>query len=158
MHAIFQALEVRSRSQAAIVASRLNKVLNEQIQAALKGETKIAHLLASMHKRRFKRNELLFRKGDPSREIYYVLSGNNTLAEEIGAELAGRDCWRNWFVQSQQETHVQRALRNRLRGVCDSRGKGVEDYCQDSEFAVYVTHLIAERLLADKARMANLMW
>src|SRR5687768_8954324 len=62
--AIFKALRVHSRSQAIIAALRLSRVLEQQIRDAVQGELPITSLLPFMTRRRFKRNELLFRKGD----------------------------------------------------------------------------------------------
>jgi signal-transduction protein with cAMP-binding, CBS, and nucleotidyltransferase domain len=153
MRAIFQALEVKSRSQAAIAASRLDKVLNQKIRAALHGETPIGELLSSMSKRSFKRNQLLFRKGDPSQEIYYVSRGTIHL-EEIGADLGPGNLLGEigLFTPNGQRTCTARCKTDAELLVIPAE-RALQIYCQDPEFAVYVTHLLAARLMADKARL-----
>lgn len=155
MQAIFQALQVKTRSQAAIAASKLNSVLNGRIRAALRGETSVAGLLSPSSKRHFKRNELLFRKGDQSRDIYYISSGTVHL-EEINANLQGGDLLGEigLFTPDGQRTCTARC---RTDGELFSvpAEKALRVYCQDPEFAVFVTHLVARRLIADRARLES---
>jgi DNA-binding CsgD family transcriptional regulator len=93
--AIFRGLKVRSRGQAIIAALRLKEVSKQQMRDDVNSGPPITSRLPFMTRRRFKRNELLFRKGDAGNEMYYVSLGTVNL-EEIEVAIEPR----NLFARS----------------------------------------------------------
>ena len=109
-------------------------------------------LLPHVTHRHVRKGEVIFRKGDPSRELYYIQRGTVEL-QEIGVELGAREIFGEIGVFSPEHIRTCTAL-------CKT---DVELFCLDSEqvksiyylnpqFALHVVQLIAQRLLADQLR------
>jgi DNA-binding NarL/FixJ family response regulator len=152
MSAIYAKLEVDRRGEAIVVARRLREVRAEQMRHAEGGAQVLDWLLPHVTHKRAARGETIFRKGELGSGLYYVQRGTVAL-EEIGVELGPRQILGEIGVFSPEHTRTCTA-----RCVTD-----VDLFCLDSEqvksiyylnpqFALHVVHLIAQRLLADRAR------
>jgi two-component system nitrate/nitrite response regulator NarL len=152
---VFRALKVQNRSQAVIAALRLQEITNQQLRDAVHGELPINWLQPFMTRRSFKRGELLFRKGAPSSEMYYVSRGTVRL-EEIEVDLEPGNLFGEIGLFA---PHYQRTWTAR----CNTDGEllaitaesAMRAYYQNPRFALYITQLIAERLVADKLRLES---
>lgn len=144
--AVYKALKVRTRSQAAQVAGRLERVADVQVRKALDGQLSIGRLLAHMTRQRFKAGHVLFRKRDITDALYYIVRGTVHVVEldiERGpGALLGEI---GLFSSDHRRTSTARCTTE-----CELLSVTAKDamriYYQDPEFAVYVTQLLTERL------------
>ena len=72
MSAIFKALNVQNRSEAVLLASRLQSVNFRQVKEAEGGAMDLDWLLPHMTHRRLPRDTIVFRKGDAGEELLYL--------------------------------------------------------------------------------------
>ena len=152
---VFRALKVQNRSQAVIAALRLQEITNQQIRDAVHGELPINWLQPFMARRSFRRGELLFRRGDPSGEMYYVARGTIRL-EEIDVDLEPGNVFGEigLFAPHYQRTWTARCkTEGELLAI--TAESAMRAYYQNPRFALYITQLIAERLVADKLRLES---
>jgi two-component system, NarL family, nitrate/nitrite response regulator NarL len=152
---IFKALNVRTRGQASAVAQRLERVHEKQITRALDGSLSVGTLLANMESQFYRSGDVLFRKGDPGAEMFYVLRGQLRLAGvdvrlgagallgEIGLFSPERRRTATVVCESDCELRVVRAA------------DAIRLYYQEPEFALHLIRLLASRLNADNVRRAQ---
>jgi two-component system nitrate/nitrite response regulator NarL len=149
LYSAYKALKVGSRSQASIAAMRLKKVSEEQLHQALGGQLSVGRLLTHMTHSHFKSGEVLFRKGDRSDAIYYIVRGRFSLPE-IGIEVGPGAILGEIGLFSADHRRMCTAR-------CDSDSEllsasatdAMRLYYQDPEFATYLTCLITRRLHPD---------
>jgi DNA-binding NarL/FixJ family response regulator len=152
MSAIYTKLNVDRRGEAIVIARRLEEVRAQQMRRAERGQQVLDWLLPHVTHRHAHKGEVIFRKGDPSRELYYIQRGTVTL-QEIGVEMGAREIFGEIGVFSPEHARTCTAL-------CKT---DVELFCLDSEqvksiyylnpqFALHVVQLISQRLLADQVR------
>lgn len=151
---IYKALNVSSRGQASAVAIRMQKVCDEQINRAMDGRLSVGRLLANMGSQRFRSSEVLFRKGDPSAALYYVVQGTVRLTH-VGIELGPGAILGEIGLFSPEHRRTSTAI---CQTDCELRSVSTADairlYYQEPEFAMYLIQLLASRLEADKRRRA----
>jgi CRP-like cAMP-binding protein len=106
-----------------------------------------------MTPRKYKKGDLLFRKGDVAKEMFYTVSGN-FLVKEIGIELPpGRIMGELGFIDPN----------NRRTGTVESLENGevlfitydrlLELYFQNPDFGYYFLRLTTERLMQNIGRL-----
>ena len=106
-----------------------------------------------MTPRKYKKGDVLFRKGDVAKEMFYTISGR-FLVKEIGVELPpGRIMGELGFIDP----------KNRRTGTVESLENGevltitydrlLELYFQNPEFGYYFLRLTTERLMQNIARL-----
>jgi two-component system, NarL family, nitrate/nitrite response regulator NarL len=153
--AIFRVLKVRSRGQAIVAALRLNEVLEHQVRDAVHGELPITSLLPFMTRRRFKRNELLFRKGDAGNEMYYVSLGTINLEEiEVAVEPGNLFGEIGLFAPRNERTWTARCKTDGEL-LAMSADNAMQAYYHNPRFALFVTQLITAHLTADRLRFES---
>lgn len=152
--AIFKALNVSSRGEASAVAARIEKVRDEQITQAVDGHIALGRLLANMECRRYRAGETLFRRGDPSDEMFYLVQGTVRLTE-IGIELGAGSILGEIGLFLPEHRRTSTIV---CQTSCELRHVGAADairlYYQEPEFALHLIRLLAGRLEADKSRRA----
>ncbi|MGH8728295.1 MAG: LuxR C-terminal-related transcriptional regulator [Burkholderiales bacterium] len=154
--AIFRAFKVRNRGQAIVAALRLKKVLEDQ--DAAHEDLPITSLLPFMTRRRFKRNELLFRKGDAGNEMYYVSLGTVNLEEiEVAIESGNLFGEIGLFAPRNERTWTARCKTDGEL-LAMSADNAMQAYYHNSQFALFVTRLIAAHLTADRLRFESRNW
>jgi DNA-binding NarL/FixJ family response regulator len=152
MSAIYTKLNVDRRGEAIVIARRLEEVRAQQMQRAERRPQVLDWLLPHVTHRHARQGEVIFRKGDTSRELYYIQRGTVVL-QEIGVEMGAREIFGEIGVFSPEHVRTCTAL-------CKT---DVELFCLDSEqvksiyylnpqFALHVVQLISQRLLADQVR------
>ncbi len=151
---IFKALNVSSRGEASAVAARMAKIRETQVDHAISGQLPVARLLARMESQRFRPGEVLFRKGDPSGQMFYVEKGTVRLSE-LGIELGAGTVLGEIGLFSPEHRRTSTVI---CKTDCEMRTVSAADairlYYQEPEFALYLVQLIASRLQADKDRGA----
>ncbi|MEK6209471.1 MAG: LuxR C-terminal-related transcriptional regulator [Pseudomonadota bacterium] len=152
MGAIFKALNVKNRSEAALVASRMSSVNLRQIREAESGKLDLDWLLPHMTHRRLRKDSIVFRKGDQSRELYYLQRGGIRL-EEIHSEIASGTLFGEIGIFSPTHERTCTAVCATdvdLFTLTDTQVKRL--YFLNPQFAMYVVHLIATHYSADRSR------
>ena len=144
--AVYRALKVSSRCQATNIAMRRQNVVDQQVRQALGDSSCVGRLMPHMTTRKVKARTTLFTKGDIADSLYYVVRGSihlehleldvgpGTLLGEVGL-----------FTSEHRRTSTARCKTDsELLWISASNAMRV---CyQDPEFAVYLMHLITNRL------------
>ncbi len=128
---------------------RLHEILKlvQDMRKASTDELALDPLLPFMTRRRFRAGEILFRKGDPSHEMFYVRSGVIRL-DEIGRTLGEGDVMGEISVFSPSHKRT-------VTAVCETGGELMQMsddqvlrlYHQNPRFGFYVVRLITRRLI-----------
>ncbi|WP_368622138.1 LuxR C-terminal-related transcriptional regulator [Paraburkholderia sp. BR13444] len=151
---IFKALNVSSRGEASIVAARMERIRDAQVDKAINGHLAVGRLLATMKSQHFRSGQVLFRQGDTSTELFYVEKGTIRLSE-LGIDIGAGTVLGEIGLFSPQHRRTSTAI---CKTDCEMRTVSAPDairfYYQEPEFAIYLIQLIASRLQADKSRRA----
>jgi hypothetical protein len=134
---------------------RLRQMLNlvKKARVSAQGDLSMDWLRPFMTPRKYKKGDVLFRKGDVAKEMFYTISGK-FLVKEIGVELPpGRIMGELGFIDP----------KNRRTGTVESLENGevltitydrlLELYFQNPEFGYYFLRLTTERLMQNIARL-----
>jgi hypothetical protein len=134
---------------------RLRQMLSlvKKARVSAQGDLSMDWLRPFMTPRKYKKGDVLFRKGDVAKEMFYTVSGN-FLVKEIGVELPpGRVMGELGFIDP----------KNRRTGTVESLENGevltitydrlLELYFQNPEFGYYFLRLTTERLMQNIARL-----
>ena len=152
MSAIFKALNVKNRSEAVLLASRLQSVNFLQIREAEGGAMDLDWLLPHMTHRHLPGNTVVFRKGDAGKELLYLQRGTIRL-EEIGAEITAGTMFGEIGIFSPFHERTSTAVCTSDVDLFTLTADQVKRlYLLNPQFALFVVHLIAKRLMADRAR------
>ena len=152
MSAIFKALNVKNRSEAVLLASRLQSVNFRQIRQAEGGAIDLDWLLPHMTHRHLPRDTIVFRKGDAGDELLYLQRGTIRL-EEIGAEISAGTTFGEIGIFSPSHQRTSTAVCTSDVDLFTLTSDQVKRmYLLNPQFALFVVHLIAKRLMADRAR------
>jgi len=152
MSAIYSKLNVDRRGEAIVLARRLEEVRAQQMRQAERGAQVLDWLLPHVAHRRLTKGDVIFRKGEPGRELYYIQRGTVVL-EEIGVEMGPRDIFGEIgvFAPDHQRTCTARCKTD-VDLFCLNSEQVKSIYYLNPQFALHVVHLVAQRLLADRAR------
>ena len=151
--AIHKALKVRSRAEAILVASRSRSVTFRQLKKAEGGKLDLDWLLGHMTHERLPRDSFLFRIGDPAGELYYLQRGAIRL-EEINTELPVGTMFGEIGIFSPSQKRTCSAVCTATTDVFKLTSDQVKRlYLLNPQFALYIVHLISQRLMADRARV-----
>jgi DNA-binding NarL/FixJ family response regulator len=152
LSAIYKVLNVTSRGEASAVAARLESIRDAQVGNAVLGRISMEHLLADVDSQHFRPGEVLFRKGDPSGELFYLVRGT-VLLSDIGIVLNAGAVLGEIGLFTPERRRTATAV---CKTDCEMRIVGAADavrlYYQDPEFAIYLIQLLASRLQADSSR------
>jgi DNA-binding NarL/FixJ family response regulator len=152
MSAIFKTLNVQNRSEAVLLASRLQSVNFRQIREAEGGAMDLDWLLPHMTHRRLPRDTIVFRKGDAGEELLYLQRGTIRL-EEIGADIRAGTMFGEIGIFSPFHERTSTAVCKSDVDLFTLTSNQVKRlYLLNPQFALFVVHLIAKRLMADRAR------
>jgi DNA-binding NarL/FixJ family response regulator len=152
MGEVFRSLKVENRSEAIVVAMRLQSVQPGQIQSAGNGKVEVSWLLPHVSHIHLDRGYILFQKDDLSDAAYYIGRGTIELTE-IGVRLAAGEFFgeigifspggkRSCSARCLSDVELFRLDADNVRRL----------HFLNPQFAVSVTHLIASRLRADQER------
>jgi CRP/FNR family transcriptional regulator, cyclic AMP receptor protein len=131
------------------------RTLIQKVHAASRGDLSMEWLVPMMRRRQCAKGEVLFRRGDPAKELYLVFSGSVRLldlAVEIGpGKVLGEV---GIFAPTHQRMDT---------AICETEvelgamatDKVLELYHQDRRFGFYLIRLVSQRLLEDYASLRD---
>ncbi len=152
MSSILRKLGAKNRGEAIVIALRIDKVIRHKIQEAERGTLDRALLTPHMSTQRLKEGAVIFRKGDPGRELFLLQRGTVRL-KEIKVTLQAGDLFGEIAIFSPDHRRTCTAVCETdaevLRMTAD---KVKEIYYMNPQFALFIVHLVAKRLIADASR------
>lgn len=152
MTKVLQKLNLRNRSEAVLFASRFKSVTFRQIKKAEGGKLDLDWLLGHMTHQRLPRDTVLFRAGDAADELYYLQRGTIRL-EEIAADLQSGTMFGEIGIFSPSHKRTVSAVCTSNADVFKLTSDQVKRlYLLNPQFALYIVHLISQRLMADRNR------
>ena len=125
------------------------RTLIQKVHAASRGDLSMEWLVPMMRRRQCAKGEVLFRRGDPAKELYLVFSGSVRLldlAVEIGpGKMLGEV---GIFAPTHQRMDTAVCETEVELGAMATE-KVLELYHQDRRFGFYLIRLVSQRLLED---------
>ena len=153
MSAIYEKLNVNRRGKAIVLARRMDEVRSQQVRQAERGAQVLDWLLPHVTHRHLRSGDVIFRKGEPGSELYYIQRGTVSL-EEIGVEMGAREILGEIGVFSPEHRRTGTArCRTEVDLFCLGSDQVKSIYYLNPQFALHMIHLIAQRLLADRERI-----
>lgn len=151
---LMRKLGCKRRDEAGEIYRRLYEIDDDAVQHALRGETvNLDWLLEFMEVEHARKGDVLFRRGQTAKKLYYIESGEVRLPE-IGAQMTAGVLFGEIgiFAPDHKRMHTAECATDvRLRSLDAAR---VWRYYQlKPQFAVQVLCLITRRLLADINRL-----
>jgi CRP-like cAMP-binding protein len=140
-----------------IVRLRQMFKLVKKVRASMKDDLSMDWLKPFMTRRKYSKNDLLFRKGEPANEMFFVATGK-FLAKEIGAELTAGHMLGELGFLSPGNRRTQTVICTETGEVLTiTYEKLLELYFQNPQFAYYFLRLSSERLLRNVARLEEII-
>ncbi len=131
--------------------------LINQVKVATQGDLSMEWLKPFMTNRKYRKGDVLFRKGDAAEEMFYVLSGSYLITElgltlrsgQVLGELGflAPDNRRTGTVECTEDGHMLTITYDKVR----------ELYFQNPTFGFYLLRLSSERLLQNIARLEGIV-
>ena len=130
---------------------RLIEMLNltRKVREAFKGEFSVEGILPFMSGRKLSAGEAVFRKGDPAREIFYIVEGE-MYVEELGITRSAGELVGEIGMFSPSRTRTQTVVCKtdcKIRWL--SSDKVEQLYYQSPDFGLYLIKMITARLTAE---------
>ncbi|HTS53167.1 MAG TPA: LuxR C-terminal-related transcriptional regulator [Burkholderiales bacterium] len=148
----YKKLAVENRTQAIRIVERLDHVQNIALEEAEQGSSLRDWLLPHMSDESHHKGEILFRKGDPARALYYIQQGKVALPE-IGKQMAEGALFGEIgiFLPEHARTCSARCETD-ARLFCLTAERAKRLYFENPQFAYHVMQLIAQHLRDDQSR------
>jgi len=136
-----------------VIRLRQMLTLVKKARLSAQGDLSMDWLRPFMTPRKCKKGEILFKKGDLAKEMFYTVSGN-FLIKEIGIELPpGRVLGELGFIDpNNKRTATVESLENG-EVLTITYDRLLELYFQNPEFGYYFLRLTTERLMQNIARL-----
>jgi hypothetical protein len=131
--------------------------LIHKVRTSAQGDLSMDWLKPFMTSRKYKKGNVLFRKGDRADELFYTVSGK-FLVTEIGVELPpGRIMGELGFLtpDSRRTQSIECIENGEVLTV--TYDKILELYFQDPDFGFYLLKLTSERMLQNIARLEGIV-
>ena len=127
---------------------RLRQMLNliQQIEAATKGDANMDWVKPFSSVQNVRAGEVLFRQGDPAREMFFVVSGRLWVKERRVAIEAGEVFGELGLLDSDQTRTATVECRESGQLLRISYDQVKQLYVQDPKFGFYFLHLVSKRL------------
>jgi CRP-like cAMP-binding protein len=140
-----------------IVRLRQMFKLVKKARASAKDDLSMDWLKPFMARRKYSKNDLLFRKGEPANEMVFIVTGT-FLVREIGVELsAGRMLGELGFLSPGNQRTQTVVCIETGEVLTISYDKLLELYFQNPQFGYYFLRLSGDRLLRDIARLEGVI-
>jgi hypothetical protein len=142
-----------------INAFRLRQMLNlvKKARAATQGDTSMEWLKPFMTESRYRKGNILFRKGDPANEMFLTVTGK-FLVTEIGVELPpGRLMGELGFLSPNNRRTATVECIEDGHVLTITYEKLLEIYFQNPQFGYYFLVLTSQRLLENIARLEGIV-
>jgi two-component system nitrate/nitrite response regulator NarL len=148
----YKKLGVENRTQAIRIVERLDHVQNMALEEAEQGLSLRDWLLPHMSDESHHKGEILFRKGDPARALYYIQQGKVALPE-IGKQMAEGALFGEIGIFAPEHSRTCSArCETDARLFCLTAERAKRLYFENPQFAYHVMQLIARHLLEDQSR------
>jgi two-component system, NarL family, nitrate/nitrite response regulator NarL len=152
MSSILRKLGAKNRGEAIVIAMRIDKVIRHEIQEAERGTLDRSMLLPHMAPQRLKEGATIFRKGDSGRELFLLQRGTLRL-KEIKVTLQPGDLFGEIAIFSPDHRRTCTAVCETDAEILKMTADKVKEiYYLNPQFALFIVHLIAKRLIADASR------
>src|SRR5262245_17448565 len=142
-----------------INCTRLYQMLKliAKARVSVQGDLSIEWLKPFMARRTYRKADVMFRKGEPANEMFYIVSGE-FMVREISVKLpAGRIVGELGFLsQNNQRTQTVECI-EASEVLVITYEKLLEIYFQNPEFGYFFLRLSSERLLHNIARLEALV-
>ena len=148
----YEKMGVQNRTQAVKLAERLDAIRDLQLERAETGVSLLDWLLPHMTHEVRRAGEVLFHKGDLGHTLYYIQQGRVAL-REIGKVMGDGELLGEIGIFAPEHVRTCTAVceaETRLFRITAEQAKRL--YLENPRFAYHVLQLIAQRLLADRAR------
>jgi len=149
---IFGKLNVNNRAGAALVGARLGEVQRAQMKEAEQGRLNLSWLHAEMSHRRMRAGQTIFRVGDVGNTLYTLQRGSVRLPE-IGTTVKPGEVFGEIGIFTPEHKRTCSAVCEtdvELFSLTSDQVKRI--YFANPQFAFFILHLIATRLMADRQR------
>ncbi len=148
----YKKLGVENRTQAIRIVERLEQVHNISLHEAEEGVSLRDWLLPHMSDESHHKGEILFRKGDPARALYYIQQGKVALPE-IGKQMGEGTLFGEIGIFAPEHSRTCSArCETDARLFCLTAERAKRLYFENPQFAYHVMQLIAQHLLDDQSR------
>ncbi len=148
----YKKLGVENRTQAIRIVERVEQVRNISMNEAEQGLSLRDWLLPHMSDESHHKGEVLFRKGDPARALYYIQQGKVALPE-IGKQMAEGTLFGEIGIFAPEHSRTCSArCETDARLFCLTAERARRLYFENPQFAYHVMQLIAQHLLDDQSR------
>jgi hypothetical protein len=131
------------------------RTLIQKVRAASQGELSMEWLVPMMRRRQCAKGDVLFRRGDPAKELYVVFSGSLRLVD-VAVELGPGTVLGEIGIFAPTHRRMDTA-------ICETEvdlgvmatDKVLELYHQNRQFGFYLIRLVSQRLLEDYASLRD---
>ena len=148
----YDKLGVESRVQAIRIVERLEAFQHLEMRQAEEGHSLRDWLLPHMCDELHRRGDVLFRKGDPGRALYFLQQGS-VLLPEIGVRMSEGELFGEIGIFAPEHARTCSACcETDCRLFCLTAEQAKRLYFENPQFAYHVVQLITRRLLADRTR------
>jgi len=148
----YKKLGVENRTQAIRIVERVEQIRNISMNEAEQGLSVRDWLLPHMSDECHHKGEVLFRKGDPARALYYIQQGKVALPE-IGKQMAEGTLFGEIGIFAPEHSRTCSArCETDARLFCLTAERARRLYFENPQFAYHVMQLIAQHLLDDQSR------
>jgi len=152
MSSILRKLSAKNRGEAIVIALRIDKVIRHEIQEVERGTLDRSLLLPHMSPQRLREGAVIFRKGDPGRELFLLQKGTLRL-KEINVTLQPGELFGEIAIFSPDHRRTCTAVCATDAEVLKMTADKVKEiYYLNPQFALFIVHLVAKRLIADASR------
>jgi len=149
----YKKLGVENRAQAIRIVERLDQVRNMELDDAEQGASLRDWLLPHMSHESHRKGEVLFRKGDPARALYFIQQGTVALPEIRKEMMEGALFGEiGIFVPEQTRTCTARCETD-AQLFCLTAERAKRLFFENPQFAYHVMQLISKRLRDDQTRL-----
>jgi hypothetical protein len=138
---------------------RLHQMLSlvKKARVSAQGDLSMDWLKPFMTRRKYKAGDVLFRKGDTAKEMFYTVTGKFLVAE-IGVELsAGRIMGELGFLSPKNKRTQTVECIEDGEVLSITYDKLLELYFQNPEFGYYFLRLTSERLMQNISRLEGMV-
>jgi CRP-like cAMP-binding protein len=131
--------------------------LVRKARISVQGDLSMDWLKPFMTRRKYRKDDVLFRKGEPANEMLYIVTGK-FLVKEIGIELSpGRIVGELGFLSpNNRRTQTVECIESG-EVLTITYDKLLEIYFQNPEFGYYFLRLTSDRLLQNIARLEGII-
>jgi CRP/FNR family transcriptional regulator, cyclic AMP receptor protein len=134
---------------------QMRKLIQDVEAASSYGETSIDWLKPFMSRSKFRKGDIVFRKGDPADAMYYSVSGRYRL-QEMGIELPTGQVFGDLGLLAPDNRRTQTIECIEDGEVLTATYQQVKElYFQNPQFGFYFLRLTTERLFENIGRLEN---